>query len=626
MFVNVSLPILVNRQPERILMTYDVAWLSTSGAIEVHNLEIRQQSPKDQWLLHVDEGVGFVDLRALLDRTIHVTAAEGRGVSFRWRARADATRRVTTPGVSADPAVAPDGGAPSEPFQVVADAPVEDWTPPIPGFTNPPVPSPEDIYPSATPWRIQLEGIHAESVRELWVGDYQYSGDGELRGALTLEAHKWLEVQAVQLHLHDGTVTRGPEAMLKQVAGDVSIDLVGTNPQALEGRDLFGQVSAKVALAADVANLAFLDFYLQSAPWLHLSGGVGTLAVDVAVEDGAFLDGSTVAADVHDIVARFLSYSVVGDGRVRLGVDTRDQVASTELSVDFLDFAINHDGDEEPHVKGRGFRVSATTADRALDRPFTTLDVVLELPEAEIPNVAVYDAYLPRDLGLRLLAGAGVVKGHLEASTGERKCHGVIDLHADGVRASLDGLTLSGDVAVHAEVPTGNLETGTYDISGTTLDLRRVRVVSADSNRGGKDNSEAWWAKIKLPTGHVAAGAPVFLDAGLAVSFRDTVPFITVFSEKQQLPGWVRGLLAVKPVTGTARVQMGDDVLRVSRFQLFAGQFEVLLELRRRQEMVGKLYARYGKLSLGMALGARGENTFRLFNAKSWYDAQPKPD
>lgn len=622
MFLNVSLPILANRQPQRIRMTYDFAWVSTSGQVEVHNLEIRQQSPNDQWLLHVDKGVGFVDVRALLDHTIHVTSAEGHGVSFRWRARADAKRRSTDPGVSLDPTAA----EAAQPFRVVPDAPAADWTPPIAGFTNPPLPSPEDIYPSATPWRIQLDGIHAETVRELWIGDYQYSGDGEVTGALTLEAHKWLEVEAADLALHGGTITRGGEAMLKQLSGNIAVDLVGTNPEALEGRDLFGQVSAKVALTADVANLAFLDFYLQSAPWLHLSGGVGSLAVDVAVEDGAFQDGSTVAADVHDIVARFLSYSVVGDGRVRLGVDTRNELATTELSVDFLDFAINQDGDPEPHVKGRGFRVSATTADRALDRPFTTLDVVLDLPEAEIPNVAVYDAYLPRDLGLRLLAGAGKVTGHLEASTGERKCHGAIDLQANGVRASLDGLTLSGDIAVHAQVPTGNLETGVYDVSGTTLDLRRVRVVSADSNRGVKDNSDAWWAKIKLPTGRVTTGAPVFLDAGLAVSFRDTVPFITVFSEKQQLPGWVRGLLAVKPVSGTARVQMGDDVLRVSRFQLFAGQFEVLLELRRRQEMVGKLYARYGKLSLGMALGAGGQNKFQLFKAKSWYDAEPKPD
>jgi hypothetical protein len=42
--------------------------------------------------------------------------------------------------------------------------------------------------------------------------------------------------------------------------------------------------------------------------------------------------------------------------------------------------------------------------------------------------------------------------------------------------------------------------------------------------------------------------------------------------------------------------------------------------------MVGKLYARFGKLSLGMALGGGKKNQFQLFNAKDWYDAQPGPD
>ena len=195
---------------------------------------------------------------------------------------------------------------------------------------------------------------------------------------------------------------------------------------------------------------------------------------------------------------------------------------------------------------------------------------------------------------------------------------------------SLDGRdllvrTLGGDIAVHATVPSGNLDTGTYDVSGTSLDLRQVRVISGGSNRGEKDDSKGWWASIKLPKGRVATGAPVFLDAGLDVKFRDTVPFVTVFSEKQPLPGWIRGLLGVRPVSGTTRVQMGDDVLRISRFQLFAGQFEVLLELKRRQEMAGKLYARFGKLSVGMALAPGQKNQLQLFKAKEWYDAEPNP-
>ncbi len=110
-----------------------------------------------------------------------------------------------------------------------------------------------------------------------------------------------------------------------------------------------------------------------------------------------------------------------------------------------------------------------------------------------------------------------------------------------------------------------------------------------------------------------------------ARSPRSRIPFITVFSEKRRLPGWLRGLLAVEPVTGSVRVRLGQDVIRLSDFQLSAGRFEVLMELRRRKELAGKLYAQHGALAIGLGM-ADGENEFHLFNAREWYDDKPNPD
>lgn len=599
-FLNTWLPILVSQQRERIELTLGVAWMVIPGEVRVRNLRVRQQAVKDQWLLAVDDATVSFDLGDLWHHTIHITTADAHGASFRWRARLDAASTVDTEGVDAALVLA-------------------DLSPPITGLTNPPSPSPEAIYPPANPWRVELDDVHIDGIREVWIADYRYVGDATAQGALTVEAKKWVEVEGTTVELHGGDVTRGAETMLRSVQGKVYLDLVGTDPATIEGRGLFGALSGTVAIKAAVANLSFLDFYLRAAPWLHLTGGVGELDVDINVQDGEFQSGSSVAADVSDIVARFLSYSVVGDGEVRLAVGADEGTPMTTMLVNFRDFAITHDGDEAPHVKGKGFRVTASTPDVALHRPFTALDVVLDLPEAEIPDVTVYNAYLPRDLGLALRAGTGKVHGRLEISTRENLCHGDLFLDARAVRASLDDLTMSGDIAVHASVPRGDLDTGEYDIMGTTLGLRNVRVTSGGSSRAGKDNSSGWWAGIRIPRGSVAVGAPYFLDGALSMDFRDTVPFITIFSEKKKLPGWIRGLLGVQPVTGTARVRLGDTVLQVREFQMFAGKFEVLLELERRRLMAGKLYARFGGLSLGVGM-RDGQTRFQLFNARKWYD------
>jgi hypothetical protein len=611
-FLSTGLPIVLSRQPDRLKLTYDLAWMLVPGKVEVRNIEIRQQGLRDQWLLTVDRATVVFDLRGFFQHTVHITTARGNGASFRWRARLDGSPRMGPPSLLEEKAAQ-------------RDSVVENLSPPIPGLSNPPNPPPEAIYPPAKPWRVVLGDLQVGGIRELWLGDYRYTGDAKVSGALTLEARKWLEAEGVELDLDGGVVDRGSDLMLTNLRGQISAEVVGTNPVTTMGRDLLGAISGKVVLDADIANLSFLGFYLQAAPWLRLRSGVGKLGVDVIFENGAFVEGSNVAADVHDIVVRFLSYSVVGDGEVRLTVSQVDGMPQSAFTVDFLDFAITHDGDEVPHAKGRGFQLLATTADVALDRPFTALDVVLELPQVEIPDVRVYNTYLPRSIGLVLQSGSGEVRGHLAVSTDQDLCNAELFLDGHAVRATLDALTLSGNFDLYAVVPSCNLETSWYDISGTTLDLEGIRVVSRTPTRHGKDDSKGWWAKIQLPKGNVAVGAPTYLDSNIEMNLRDSIPFVTVFSEKQALPRWMRGILGVGPVAGKARVRLGSDVVRVSDFELLAGKFAVLLELRRRQQTEGKLYARYGPLSVGLNM-ASDDRRIHLLHARKWYDAEPNPD
>ena len=77
-------------------------------------------------------------------------------------------------------------------------------------------------------------------------------------------------------------------------------------------------------------------------------------------------------------------------------------------------------------------------------------------------------------------------------------------------------------------------------------------------------------------------------------------------------------------MSGRARVGVGDDAFRLSDFRLDAGAFQVQMELLRRQRMEGKLLARYGKLSVGMAM-TRGASQLHLFSARKWYEAEPEP-
>lgn len=597
LFLNTTLRLALNLQPERMRITYDVAWLSMGGTVSVHNLAIRQQSPQDQWLLNVDRASVRFDLADLWAHTIHLAEADGTGARFRWRPR------IAT--------------APSDP--------ANDLSPPIDGLQNPPDPDPEEIYPLLLAWKVLIDDARISNIHEIWIDGYRFAGDAYASGSLVLQANEWVEVEGATLQIDDGGVTRGGESILRSLRGEMSVDIVGTPLNSGSGRDLFGAASGRARLQGEVADLAFLDFYLRSAPWLSLSGGVGTLDVDLTLEDGRVREGSRVAADVRDTVAHFRSYSIIGDATVKLGVVGSPELGPhTEISLDFLDFTVLHDGDQAPHATGRGFRVSASTPDTALDRPFTGIEATFDLPSATIPDVRVYNSYLPREGGLTLRSGTGTIRGNLHVSTEGSRCHGELHLTAEGVKATLDELDLGGSVELHAVVPEGDLQRGEYDVSGTTLSLKDIRVASDVAKRGGRDGSKGWWAKVSVPTGKVAVGAPEFMNGQVDLTARDTVPFVTIFSARQPLPGWIRGLLGVKNVTARARVRLGDEVQRVSDFEMTAGGFELRLEFRRRHDTAGKLFARFGGLALGVAVSDT-KNEVQVFGARKWYDAAPSP-
>lgn len=593
--LNVWLPVLLNTRPERLRLTYDVAWMLAPGKVHVRGLSIRQQSMRDQWLLVVDRAVVHIDLWSLVDRRFRITQAQASGASFRWRGRAD---------------VGTGSPAPGEPT--------------IEGLTNPPDPTPESLYPLAQPWRVELENLDIQEVREIWFGEYLFSGDVAVSGSMIVQARTWLEAESVKMTVNDGQLMRGEELLVSAVHGDITFDLVGSEPKEMVGRSLLGAMSGTVALKARVQGLRFLEYYLASAHWFDLRGGEGAIALDLLLEDGTFRSGSQVEVEMANLAARIQTYTVVGDGKVLASVSDEGGLPQTTVRVDLFDVEIREQGAESPLVKGPEFHLKATTPDVAIDRPFTTLSVELDLPQAQIPDLSLFQAYLPHGLGLAVRSGTGTIQGHMRVSSEQGDCEGEARVNARDMVVSLDTVRMMADVNVVGRVVHGNLGTGEYDISGSSVELRGVKVLSGSDARDGKDDSRDWWAVMTLPQGSVAVGAPTFLKGRLALECRDTVPFVTIFSARSKLPGWVRGLLRARPVKGSAWVSIGDHYMRVSDMKLTAGKFRVQLELNRGRRTEGKLFAQYGKVSIGMGL-AKDKNRIHLMGARKWYNAEPDP-
>lgn len=601
-FINFGLPLVISFQPERLRVTYSSARMYWPGEVDVSDLRIVAQGPLDQWALEVDHATAVIDLPPLLDRTFSAHTIRGTGGTLRYRVRRPEEQRPL-PGVV-----------------------VESADPPIAELTNPPARPPELLYPPPLdPWHVALSDVTLDGLREVWFGSFRYDGNARVSGELAYTLLEHLAVKQAVLEMTDGTIAVGGGDMLDGVHGRVDLAIEGMNPAVYAGIEAFGFITAKVSVAGQVQDLSFLDFYLGEAPWAKLTGGEGDLAVEALLDHGRFADGSTLEAHVRAVEGHWFDYVARGGALLRLLVSSPGGVPETRITVDFADYAITRDGFPTALVEGAGFRVSARSPDVRLDRPFTKMAFDLDLPEANIRDVAAYNTYLPSNLGLKIHSGTGRLRGRVKVSTAERIVSGGLVLTGTDLRLSLGKLALRAQLVLDARLRSGDLKAGVYDMAGTHLTLRGVRLVDPGKDSDAKDDSKAWWADLTLDSARVRVTAREFLVADVRVTMRDTIPIITIVSARKRIPRWIRGILAIKRVAGTARIRVGDDTLTVPSFAVRAGPFGVKAQAHVDPHGTqAHLLLDYGALALGIDIA--GERTkLQIFSPRRWYARQELP-
>ncbi len=596
--LNFAVPLAVNQRPERFQLGFTAAWMVVPGQIEVRGLRLRGQGRNDQWEMRAERASGTLDLLALRQRVFHVVTADATGVSLRYRHRIDA--------------IGADGTLPDVSNQ-----------PTIRGLANPPVPTPEILYPDPKPrWLVAIDDIRVSGLREAWLGDLRFEGDLTGRAA----------VRSV-----DGVVDVDAEAALWDVSGGVGRSVVATGMRGnakvlvdaldreLDGDERISAISAEAQVVGTVQDLRFLDFYLSAVPFLWLDG-TGTLRTDVALRDGGFAPGSEMSLAFPELRVRFLEEDIVGEGRLTAlvtDVGPGFAVPESHVTVTFADFAVTPVGFHTPLVDGDGFRITAVSPDTALTTPFSTVDVELVLPDSRIPDIRAYEAFMPVGVGLELVGGGGRAHGRFRASSVDANASGDLHLAGDDIVARYDGFELTGDFALHANLRHADLAAGRYDLSGSTFELTNVGMV--DATGSGEDRARTWGAGVDVQRGVAHVGAATFLDTTLGVRADDSNPFVAIFVDPGTIPEWARRLVEVEGVRGALRVRLGESRIQLDPFQVTGGAWKIDMRMLRDGTVnTGDLYLRYGPLSLGVEV--RGaEKELKLLGAKGWFEEEDEP-
>lgn len=279
------------------------------------------------------------------------------------------------------------------------------------------------------------------------------------------------------------------------------------------------------------------------------------------------------------------------------------------------------DAPGQPFVHGHDLRIEAFAAPELAAaeegaKLRDSVDARLTFRDARVPDLRAYNRYLP-STSLRFESGSGTLDGDLRFSGEGKVGTGEISVAGREVGMIVAGLALQGDVAIATRLRRAELDTHEFNADGSSIALRRVRVLGADRP------PEEWWADIALDESRLDWDRPMKFDGRVRLRMKDLGVLLDVYAQRKELPAWVEKLVDAGEASATGDLQWRGDTLLLQPLEANNERFDVLARLRlKRKAITGDLFARWGVLSLGVELDG-GRRDLHLVRARNWFDARP---
>jgi hypothetical protein len=498
-------------RPDKFEVTWEEAWTFYPFRVHVRGLAANGQSRRQQWQLEMRQGSASMSLLPLAFRHVSLHDVVGEDVLYFQR-----------------PRLRPDNDY----------ADTRDFFPPI---GNRVLNDAEPLPTGKRPWTVRVANASFLGRHTVWVYQLRAVMEGELQGDFHYRTRGGpfsLRDGRVDL-VTDDVVVNGDRHAFEEIVVRGDVEFSEFVPRENKGVDALSFLTMEAELSAAVNSLAFLDVYLRHLDGMRLDGR-GLVSGQVNIDRGALRAGTQLDVIAPTLSLEMLDHSASGSGTVQLDVDT-DTPGMLDVLVEFSELIARRLGDDRPLLVGSGLLVDASGDADVLStaaKVRSAQRLAVSIPAVRVPDLALFQHYLPDHLGLRLHGGEGVLRGH-----------GVIDvssldvdlkLDADDADIAIDDYRFQSDVDVallartHAAAPEG------IDVSGSYIRLFDARLANKHD-----DASDAWRAHIAVDQGRFSfPGRAKALDGrGMRlVQEHDLAELLAIADGELQLNGSVSDL------------------------------------------------------------------------------------
>lgn len=335
----------VSAHPEKLRLEYASATGWVPWNVRVRGLELRSRDPNVEWWFRIDDARFSFSPLSLLAKHFHVTRLRATGLEYRLRIRA----------------------APPEASESHLAA-----LPPIPGFGDRPEPPGEPAGPpeqeEKRPFKVEVDDISIEGLREVWIDIYRYAGGtGSLTGSFSLHPRRRAQVGPARVLLQKGDLTLGKNVLVRGGTFDTTAVIREFDPRLVRGDAVWPFISGKVLLEGPLGGLGFLNHFIEGEP--RISGGAGSVRFALDVEKGK--GNGSVSLASRGVSARYREAALRGDlslaARIPLWAMETNHLDLSGTRIELKDFSSG--GAPGPDSRDWWGRFDLKSADVRPERP-----------------------------------------------------------------------------------------------------------------------------------------------------------------------------------------------------------------------------------------------------------------
>ncbi|MEE4218573.1 MAG: hypothetical protein V2I48_13245, partial [Xanthomonadales bacterium] len=372
-------------RPEKFHISWENAWSWYPARVHIRNASANGNSSSQMWQVDVDAATGYISLVPLIFKRVQISGVEGRNIEYRMR-----------------PWLKPDKDYSG----------IEAFFPVIEGReVTPAVPRPSK---KNRPWNISVDGIQVGGDLRYWIYQFRGQTGGHIKADLDYRSRGGpLALDVYDLDLDMGAhYINGDREVFQQGKVKGSMGFAPFIPRENKGLPMLDFLLLDLDMDIDVNSLRFIKLFMLSIPGADVDGR-GRVNGRLHFEKGFVMDGTDLSIDARDLHLEVMAHGIRGRGDVDLllGPETDGEMS---LVFRFRDLNVVRDGDSNPLLTGDDLVISVGGDGRLVPIPGkvnASRALGLEIDGLTVPDLALFQRYLPEKWPFRLHGGDGTLQG-----------------------------------------------------------------------------------------------------------------------------------------------------------------------------------------------------------------------